>query len=104
MSRPLKTAGGLMALCSVLVATVLSLATRDLLLPVLPLIDEALSLVFFCLPVGATIGLGLAWRQPGRSIALAALLAALLTVVLSWAVWIGWIVVECGIQDNRCFD
>jgi hypothetical protein len=101
MSRSLKTAGGLMALCSVLVATVLSLATRDLLLPVLPLIDEARSLVFFCLPVGATIGLGLAWRQPGRSIAL---LAALLTVVLSWAVWIGWIVVECGIQDNRCFD
>jgi hypothetical protein len=93
---------------SVLAATfafAASLATRNLYLPVLSdLGDEPVALGFLLLPVAGVVALGRFSGHSTRFIAATAVLSAALVLILSLAVWIGWIVVECGIQDNRCFD
>jgi hypothetical protein len=90
---------------AVTVAMAASLATRNLYLPVVPdLGDEPAALGFLLLPVAGVVAFGRRSGHSPRFIAAAAILTAALVMILSMAVWIGWIVVECGIQDNRCFD
>jgi hypothetical protein len=90
---------------SVLVALVLSVGSDRLYLPVIGgLGDEPLSLFFFFLPVGATIGIGLWLRRSAKALWAAGFLVAVATELLTYVVWIGWIVVVCSLQDNACFD
>jgi hypothetical protein len=90
---------------SVAVAFALSLAVNRLYLPLLGgLGDEGLGLVFLLLPVAATIGLGVREQRSGLALFTGGALTVIATQVLSYLVWIGWIFVVCGLQDNRCFD
>jgi hypothetical protein len=94
-----------LALGAVAVALLLSLATRDLYLPVLPYSGSGIGwLLFFAGPVGAIAVLSKRAAYSGRFTLGVAALTAVVIVLLSYAVWIGWIVVECGLMDNRCFD
>ncbi len=83
----------------------LSLVTRDLYLPVLPYTGSGIGWVlFFAGPVAASAMLSKRAACSGRfTLGVTALTGAVI-VILSYAVWIGWIVVECGLMDNRCFD
>jgi hypothetical protein len=93
------------AVCAVIFALAASLATRNLYLPVFPdLGDEPAALGFLLLPAAAAVALGRRSGHSPRFIAATAILITVLVEILSLVVWIGWIVVECGIQDNRCFD
>ena len=90
---------------SVLVAFALSLAANRLYLPVIGgLGDEGLSLVFLMLTIAATIGIGLREQRSGTALFMGGALTVIATEVLCYVVWIGWIFVVCGLQDNRCFD
>ena len=90
---------------SVVVAFALSLAADRLYLPVIGgLGDEGLGLVFLFLPVAATIGIGLREERSGTGLFVGSLLTLIATQILCYLVWIGWIFVVCGLQDNRCFD
>jgi hypothetical protein len=79
---------------------------RRPLLPVLPLVDAALLgyLLSFFPSVLATAPMALGTRQSVRFALLAAAVTGLVVVTLRWAGWIGLIVNECVLQDNRCFD
>ena len=93
------------SIASVLIAFALSLAGDRLYLPVLGgLGDEPLSLFFLALPVVATVGVGRWVQRSVGALSAAGLVAIVVTQVVSYVVWIGWIVVVCGLQDNRCFD
>jgi hypothetical protein len=90
---------------SVLVAFGLSLAANRLYLPVLGgLGDEGLGVVFLLLPVVATIAIGLKEQRSRTALLTGGVLTVIGTQVLCYVVWIGWIFVVCGLQDNRCFD
>lgn len=92
-------------LLSVLIAFALSLAANRLYLPVIGgLGDEPLSLLFLLLPVAGTVAVGLREQRSRTALWVGGALAVVATQVLSYLVWIGWIIVICGIQDNRCFD
>ena len=98
--------GVVLAVCTAGVATAVTAATDRLYLPVLPIINAAGLgyVVFFLLPVLATVGLGLWAGQRGRFAVVAAIVVAIVVVGLSWAGWIGLIVNECVLHDNGCFD
>jgi hypothetical protein len=98
--------GVVLGVCASGLATAVTAATDDLYLPVLPLVDAALLgyVLFFFPPVLATAAVALGARHSGRFALLAAIVCALVVVTLSWAGWIGLIVNECVLQDNRCFD
>jgi hypothetical protein len=98
--------GVVLAVCATGLATVVTAATDRLYLPVLPLINSVVLgyVLFFLVPVLATAGLGLWAGQPGRFAVVAAIVVAIVVVALSWAGWIGLIVNECVLHDNRCFD
>jgi hypothetical protein len=106
MSRgQLLLAGAGSAVLAVIFALAASLATRNLYLPVFPdLGDEPAALGFLLLPAAAVVALGRRSGHSPRFIAATAILTTVLVEILSLVIWIGWIVVECGIQDNRCFD
>ena len=90
---------------SVLIAFALSLAADRLFLSVVGgLGDEPLSLVFLALPVAATVAIGVKEARSRTGLWIGGILTVIATQVFSYLVWIGWIVVICGIQDNRCFD
>ena len=91
---------------SVALAWALSASTDRLFLPLIAghVGDEPLSVVFLLLPVGATVLVARNVPRTSAGVWLAGLMTALTTVVLAWVVWIGWILVVCGLQDNRCFD
>jgi hypothetical protein len=106
MSRRQVTVTGLvLAFGAVAVALLLSLATRDLYLPVLPYTGSGIGwLFFFAGPVAAMAMLSRRAACSGRfTLGVAALTGAVI-VVLSYAVWIGWIVFECTAPGARCFD
>ena len=48
--------------------------------------------------------IGVAHRYGTPLIVGASLVAAASTVGFAWMVFIGWIAVVCGLQDNACFD
>jgi len=105
MSRRQVTLTGLgVALGAVAVALLLSLATRHLYLPVLPYSSALGWLLFFAGPVAAIALLSRRSECSGRFTLGVATLTGAVIVVLSYVVWIGWIVVECGLMDNSCFD
>jgi hypothetical protein len=99
-------AGLVLAVCASGLATVATAASDDLYLPVLPLVDAALLgyLLFFLSPVLAAAAVALGARHSVRFALVAAAVTGLVVVTLSWAGWIGLIVNECVLQDNRCFD
>jgi hypothetical protein len=105
MSRRQVTLTGLaLAVGAVAVALLLSLATRHLYLPVLPYSSGIGWLLFFAGPVAAIAMLSRRGECSGRFTVGLAALSGIVIVVLSYVVWIGWIVVECGLMDNSCFD
>jgi hypothetical protein len=92
------------AAASVLAAWALSVATDDFYLPVVGSLRGPLSVVFLLLPTAATIVFGGLLGYSTRVVWGAAFVAGFVTAVLAWIVWIGWIFVVCGLQDNACFD
>ena len=104
-SHRVTLAGLALAVGAVAVALLISLATRELYLPVVPYTGTGIGwLLFFAGPVAAIAMLGRRSECSGRfTLGVAALTGAVI-VVLSYVVWIGWIVVECGLMDNSCFD
>jgi hypothetical protein len=61
--------------------------------------NEGAAAFFVIAPAAATLAFALAWRQSW-----ARALGAVLVVLVSWASWIGAIVVYCGVLDHSCFD
>jgi hypothetical protein len=105
MSRRQVTLTGLgLALGAVVVALLLTLATRHLYLPVLPYGSGLGWLLFFAGPVAAIAMLSRQAARSGRFTLGVTALTGIVIVVLSYTVWVGWIVVECGLMDNSCFD
>jgi hypothetical protein len=97
--------GFLASAVSVFVAWAASaLASDHLYLPVLVLGDRPASLFFLLAPVVATIALGRRWRFSPQVTAWTAFLIAVVTIALSWMIWIAWIVVVCTGPGARCFD
>jgi hypothetical protein len=106
MSRRQVTLAGFgLAIGVVALALLLSLATRNLYLPVLPYTGSGIGwLLFFAVPVAAIAMLSKRAACTGRFTLGIAALTGVVIVFLSYTVWIGWIVVECELMDNRCFD
>jgi hypothetical protein len=106
MSRRQVTFSGLgLAVGAVTVALLLSLAARDLYLPVLPYTGSGIGwLLFFAGPVAAIAMLSRRAACSGRFTLAVAALTGIVIVFLSYAVWIAWIVVECTAPGARCFD
>jgi hypothetical protein len=88
-------------LISVAVATIVSVAARELYLPV-QLDAGPVGFVFLLVPVLATVTIGVRSGHSRGFISLAAFVVAAVVVVLSLAAWIGWIVVDCGVNLERC--
>jgi uncharacterized membrane protein len=93
-----------LAVCAAGLATAATAAADRLYLPVLPITNAAgLGYVLFLLlPVLATAGLALWAGQRRRFAVVAAIVVAIVVIALSWAGWIGLIVNECVLHDNRC--
>jgi hypothetical protein len=90
---------------SVLVAFALSASTNRLFLPIIgSLGDEPLALLFLAVPIAATVAAGRSLQRSRGALWTAGIVVAVATELLSYIVWIGWIVVVCGLQDNACFD
>ena len=98
--------GVAIAACASGIAAAATAATDYLYLPVLPFVDAVLLgyVVFFFVPVLATATLAWGAKQSTRFVVIAAAVTAGAVVAFSWAFWIGLIVKECVLQDNRCFD
>ena len=98
--------GAALAVCAAGLATALTAATDDLYLPVLPLVDAVLLgyVLFFFVPVLVSAALALGAEHSLRFALFASVMTAIVVVALSWAGWIGLIVNECVLHDNRCFD
>jgi hypothetical protein len=96
--------GFLASAVSVLVAWAVSAAGDHLYLPVLVLGDRPASLFFLLAPVVATIALGRRWRFSSQVTAWTALLIVVVTIALSWMIWIAWVVVVCTGPGASCFD
>jgi hypothetical protein len=94
--------GFLASAISVLVAWAVSAASDRLYLPVLVLGDRPASLFFLVAPVGATIALGRRWQIPSQVTAWTAFLIAVVTIALSWMIWIAWLIAVC--RGGGCFD
>jgi hypothetical protein len=94
--------GFLASAVSVLVAWAASAASDHLYLPVLVLGDRPASLLFLLVPVVATVALGRRWRFSSQVIAWTAFLIAVVTIALSWMIWIAWIIAVCS--NGGCFD
>jgi hypothetical protein len=90
---------------SVAIAFALSLGANRLFLPILGgLGDGGMGVVFLLLPVAATLAIGLRERRAGVALFTGGAVTVIATQILCYLVWIGWIFVVCGLQDNRCFD
>jgi hypothetical protein len=100
---PIVWTGFLSSIASVAVAWALSVGSDRVFLPVVLINDEPLSYLFLALPVTATVGVALRLDRPRRTVWLAGIVTALLTTVLAAIVWIGWVVVDCGVNLERCF-
>jgi hypothetical protein len=87
---------------SVLVAWAVSAASDHLYLPLLVLGERPASLFFVLAPVVAMIALGRRWRFSSQVTAWTAFLIAVVTIALSWLIWIGWIIAVC--RGGGCFD
>jgi hypothetical protein len=106
LRRLIVLASGL-ALGSVAVAWAVSEASNSFVLPVVPYIQVGRmgAAAFFVLaPAAATLAFGLAWRQSWVRLVGASALSAALVVLVSWATWIGAIIVYCGVLSHSCFD
>jgi hypothetical protein len=89
---------------SVLVSWALSAAEDRNLLPVIGGLNGPLNVLFLLLPAAVTVVFGASRRYSRGALWGAAFLALISTAALAWIVWIGWILVVCGLQDNACFD
>jgi hypothetical protein len=98
--------GVILAVSAAGLATAVTAATDNLYLPVLPLVDAAPLgyVLFFLFPVLGTAVLGLRAGHPPRFVLAAAVVVAVVVVALSWTGWIGLVVNECVLHDNKCFD
>lgn len=101
---PIVFAAILGSIASVAVAWPLTASNDRAFLPVVLLNDEPLALVFLALPVALVVGVALRLNCSRRALWVAGLLTALLTTGLALAVWIGWILVDCGVNLERCFE
>jgi hypothetical protein len=95
-----------LAVCAAGLATALTAATDDLYLPVLPFVDAVILgyVLFLFVPVLVTAAMAIGAEHSLRFALFAAAVTAIVVVTLSWAGWIGLIVNECVLHDNRCFD
>jgi hypothetical protein len=101
--RYVLTLGLVCGLVSVALATIVSVAARELYLPVQA--DAGpVGFVFLLAPVLATATLGVRGAQSRGFIAVAAFVVAAFVVALSLVAWIGWIVVDCGVNLERCVE
>jgi hypothetical protein len=90
------------SIASVTLAWVVTVSTGRVALPVVLLNEEPLGLAFLALPVAAVMGVGLTLERSRRTLWVAGVFTALLTTALALVVWIGWVLIECGENLERC--